>query len=337
MAETTSTPLRVLSDLAFRNWGTKLVALLLAGILFVITRDEVSRTFEVPLRVIDDPGRVLLTDLPAGIQVQVRGPWTRVNRLQDYDFGAATLDLRTAGPGPLEIDRASIVMPSGVILAGIQYDHVDLRFDPIVERAVTLDAPIVGRPAAEYEIAGVEISPERWPVRGGESFVTQVSRLTTEAIDVEGATGDVVERAAIIKPPAGVELVRPAGESPRVKVRVQIAAKTDSRSFTVPVVVPESVDPTGTIPRTYEVEVTGPLPDLKALDASGVTFPVEAVAELVSGSAQAGGVAEVRFTWAESVPTALRQRLALDHGVERVTLPPAPPPPPPLDLPEPGQ
>lgn len=337
MAETTSTPLRLLSDLAFRNWGTKLVALLLAAILFVVTRDEVTRTFEVPVRVIDDPGRVLLTDLPDAIQVQVRGPWTRVNRLQDYDFGAATLDLRTAGPGPLEIDRASIVMPSGVILAAIQYDHVDLRFDPILERALMIDAPIVGRPAEDYEIASVEIVPERWPVRGGESFVAPVSRLTTEAIDVEGATTDVVERPAIIKPPAGVQLVRPAGEDARVKVRVSIVAKKDARRFTVPVVVPDGIDPTGTIPRTYEVEITGPMPDLRALDATGVLFPVEAVAELVSGTAQTGGVAEVRFSWSESVPAALRKGLELDHGVERVSLPPPPAPPSPLDLPEPGQ
>lgn len=337
MAETTSTPLRLLSDLAFRHWGTKLAALLLAVILFVITRDEVTRGFEVPLRVIDDPGRVLLTDLPETIQVQVRGPWTRVNRLQDYDLGSATLDLRAAGPGPLEIDRASIVMPSGVILAGIQYDHVDLRFDAIVERALAIDAPIVGTPAEDYEIASVEVTPERWAVRGGESFVNQVSRLATEPIDVEGAVEDVVKRPSILKPPPGVQLVRPASENARVDVRVAIVPREDARSFPVPVIVPESVDPTGAIPRTYEVEISGPVPDLRALEESGLAFPVEAVAELVSGSPAAGGVAEVRFSWAESVPTALRERLHLDHGVERVNVPPAPPPPPTLDLPGAGQ
>lgn len=337
MAEITSTPLRLLSDLAFRNWGTKLVALLLAAVLFVLTRDEVTRGFEVPLRVIDDPDRVLLTDLPGAIAVQVRGPWTRVNRLQDYDFGTATLDLREASPGPLEIDQASIVMPSGVILAGINYDHVDLRFDPIVERAVPIEAPLVGRPADDYEVSRVEVTPERWTVRGGESFVHQVSRLTTEAVDVAGVSEDVTETLALLRPPQGVKLVDAGSDGAKVDVRVVVAPKVGTRRYTVPVVVPERIDPTGAVPRTYEIEVTGPVPDLRTLEELGIAFPVEAVAELVSGSPQAGGAVEVRFSWAESVPAGLRARLRQDHGVERLSLPAAPPPPPSLDLPEPGQ
>src|SRR5690606_6737610 len=130
-AEPRPSPLRWLGQVLFRSlfqhWGLKALALALAAFMFVVTRDEVTRVFTVPLRVVEDSDRVLLTELPETIQVQARGPWTRVNRLQDYDFGVAILDLENARPGPLEVDRAAIVMPSGVVLAGIQYDHVDLR------------------------------------------------------------------------------------------------------------------------------------------------------------------------------------------------------------------
>lgn len=93
-------PLRFLADLLFRHWGLKAIAFVLAAFMFVFTRDEVTRVFTVPLRVVEDPDRVLMTEIPETIQVQARGPWTRINRLQDYDFGTAVLDLERARPGP---------------------------------------------------------------------------------------------------------------------------------------------------------------------------------------------------------------------------------------------
>lgn len=331
MSEPAFAPLRFLNDLAFRNWGTKLIAFMLAAIVFVMTRDEVTRAFEVPLRIEEDPDRVLMTDLPDSIQVQVQGPWTRVNRLQDYDFGTATLDLRMASPGPLEIDQASIVMPSGVILAGIQYDHVDLRFDKVVERYVAIEAETVGTVARDYELVRVEVRPAKWAVKGGASFVKRVQRLQTEPLEIAGATDDVEEELTIVSPPSGVRLVGEGTRGARVSVRAVVRPKADARTYPVPVIVPERVDPSGVIPRTYDVEVSGPLPEFRTLEGLGISFPVEAVAEMVEGTPSTGGTAEVRFSWAESVPGDVRGKLKIDHGVERVTIPAPPQPKPPLD------
>ena len=164
-----------LADLVFGHWGTKAMAFLIALLLFVVTRDEVTRTFNVPLRVVPDTGRVLLTPLPDTIQVQVRGPWTRVNRLQDVDLGAATLDLRSAGPGPLEIDRASIVMPRGVVLSSIIYDQIDLRFEPVIEHDAAVLATIVGEPAQDHQIERIETDPRTVRVKGGRSLALTVN------------------------------------------------------------------------------------------------------------------------------------------------------------------
>lgn len=329
-------PLRILSELVFHDWGLKALAFVVAVFLFVFTRDEVTRVFTVPLKAVDDPERVLLTELPETIQVQARGPWTRINRLQDYDFGTATLDLRDARPGPLEVDEAGIVMPSGVMLAGIQYDQVDLRFDPVIERDVEVDARLVGVPAPDYELVGVEARPGRVRVRGGESFVRRVQGLATEPLDVSGADHDVERRAALVEPPEGVTLVTTAaatgaaGEEGMVMVRARIVARQESRTIVVPVVVPEGLDPTGAVPRSYEVIASGPVPDFRVLDGLGLEPPVEARVSKGEGEGEAkgedGGVVEIRLSWAERVPQDLRARLALDRTLERVTLPPPPPP-----------
>lgn len=326
-------PLRFLADLLFRNWGLKAIAFLLAAFMFVFTRDEVTRVFTVPLRVNEDPERVLMTELPDTIQVQARGPWARINRLQDYDFGAAVLDLTRARPGPLEIDRGGIVMPPGVVLAGIQYDQVDLRFDAVVERDVEVKPRVSGEPAPDYQLMGVEVRPTKWAVRGGESQVARVQQLLTEPLEIDGASRDVESVRTLVPPPEGVALVD--GDRPEVTIRAVIIPRAESRRYAVAVIVPEGLDPTGAVPRTYDVEVTGPLPDFRLLDAMELPLPV--VADAVPAEVPEGSepIAEVRFSWDERVPADVRGRLSLDREVERVELPVPPPPAPTLDLPAP--
>jgi hypothetical protein len=225
-----------------------------------------------------------------------------------------------------------------VFLAGIQYDHVDLRFDAIIERDVPIVPEVVGSVADDYQLVRVEVEPERWTVRGGESVVVRLQKLGTEPLDIDDATADVSGRLTVAPPPSGVYLVGEGeGEQAEVVVRAAVQPRPEERSYTVPVAIPDELDPTGAVPRTYEVEVSGPMPDFRTLEAHGIAFPVEAVAEIVEGDPQHGGVVEVRFSWAASVPGDVRARLQLDHGVERVRLPPRPPPPPSLDLPEPGE
>lgn len=329
------TPMRFMADLLFRNWGLKAIAFVLAAVMFVFSRDDVTRVFTVPLRVIDDPQRVLMTELPETIQVQARGPWARINRLQDYDFGTAVLDLEEARPGPLDIDRGGIVMPSGVVLAGVQYDKVDLRFDEIVERELVVKSQVSGEPALDYELVGVEVRPSRWRVRGGKSRVDRVEQLLAQALDIDGADHDVEAARPLKLPPDGVSLMDTDGEGAVVTVRAVINARHETRRYTVTVAVSRDLDPMGVVPRTYEVEVAGPLPDFRLLDGMELSPPVEAEAVRGEGEGEGGGVAEVRFSWLDEVSADLRERLNLDREVERVPLPEPPPPAPTLDLPPP--
>ncbi len=329
-----SSILRVLTDVFFRNLGMKLVAIGLAAVLFVLTRDEVTRAFEVPLSVVRDPDRVLLTDLPRTVTVKVRGPWTRVNRLQDIDLGTAALDLRSAEPGPLEVDQASIVMPSGVLLANVQYPHVDLRFEPIVTQPKKITPNVEGLPAADYRVSQVKVTPPSWSLRGGRSVVQGVSRLSTDVLDIAGRTSTVTQSLSIVRPPGELALVAPDGESSRVEVRVEIEPITESREIVVPIAVPDDLDPRGKIPKTYQVQVSGPLPSFRALDGLEVSFPVDARVVPLEGRREDGGqVVEVRFGWSEAVPSEVRSALSIDHGVERIIIPPPPAPAPPVEPP----
>ena len=320
-------PGRLLADLLLRNWGTKALALVVATMLFVVTRDEVTRAFNVPLRVVPDTSRVLLTPLPEAIQVQVRGPWTRVNRLQDVDFGTATLDLRSAGPGPLEIDRASIVMPRGVVLASVIYDQIDLRFEPVVEHDAAVVATVVGEPAADHEIVRIETDPRTVKIRGGRSMVLTVTQLPTETLDLEGAAVDLEADLALARPPLGVAVVGEGSEPMRVGVRVVIDPIDHERAYAAPIatLAPELRDRQG-IPTTLEVVVRGPLPSFRALERAGITVPVVVDARL--DAVPGGDVAVLELHWSDAVPPEVRKALGFTPTQVRRELPPATPPAP---------
>ena len=97
---------------AIINHGlTKFSALVIALVFFVVTRDDVTRTFTIPLHVVQDPNRVLLTKLPETLTVELHGSWARMSRLREQELGRAELDLSDARPGPLAIDPAQPSFP----------------------------------------------------------------------------------------------------------------------------------------------------------------------------------------------------------------------------------
>src|SRR5690606_10572693 len=122
---------------------------------------------------------------------------------------------------------------------------------------------------------------------------------------------------ALVQTVEGVSLHGADEDEAMVTVRAIINAKQETRRLVVPVVVPQGIDPTGAVPRTYEVELRGPVPDFRVLDGLGVSFPVEARVVVDEGGGEGGGVAEVRFGWADRVPQDLRERLSFDRTMER--------------------
>ena len=295
----------------FRDWGTKALALVLTVVLFVVTRNEVTRGFRVPLEATPDPQRVLMTELPTAIRVEVRGPWARVNRLHDYDLAPVQLDLRKAEPGPLEIDPASVVMPPGVVMANMEYAPVDLRFEPVIERRVPVDPVIVGEPDHDYEVVRVEVEPRQWIATGGQSAVHGLGALATTPLDIGGLDHSVVRNLALRTPPEGVSLAEESGASvPQVRVRVVVEPIEGERELQVPIV--NAKDYPG-IPLSYPVRVSGSRRALRRLSDPSDTMPVAGTVL----ESQKGGL-ELRFDFAPELKPLVASSLALEPSVVRL-------------------
>jgi len=310
------------------HWLTKISALVIALVFFVVTRDDVERTFTIPLHVVQDPNRVLLTKLPDAVTVELHGSWARMSRLREQELGRAELNLSDARPGPLAVDPATIVMPEGVIFRQIQYEKVDLRFDRIIERAVLVRADLRGKVHPDFEHTGTTIEPPRWRIRGGSGPVGEVAALQTEPIDLEGATEDLDVDVPLQSPRDDVDFTAvPSGELPRVKVSVAIRPRAGERKLSAAVTwPPEQVAPPE-IPTQIDVIVRGSVPDLRLVDAALVP-PLVAVARRDRPTAEYpdGSVAfTVQLT--EAVPAEVKARLRLEAPLTRIALPPVSAPP----------
>ncbi|MCA9660909.1 MAG: hypothetical protein KC486_21380 [Myxococcales bacterium] len=320
-------PLRWLSGLLLDHWGTKATAAVLALLFFVVTRDDVSREFTIPLRVIDDPDRLLLSDLPETVTVELHGSWARINRLSSSDLGVATLDLEEAEPGPLEIDPATIVMPQGVLFRNIVYDRVDLRFDDIDERNFPIKPEVEVDVHADYEHVSTLVDPRMIALRGGKRVLQEISSVHTEPIERTGLTDTIEVKKRLLLPRAGVEFAETNGdERPEVTVRVVVRPKLGERR--IETALPVDAERLTGIPASYSVSVRGPLPDLRQLDELPPRDVIVAEARMGDGADEGlrspASVIYVDFSLTAALPAEVRGRLSLDPVSKRFVVRPIP-------------
>jgi YbbR domain-containing protein len=314
-----------LSTTATENWTTKVLALLLALIVFMVTRDEITRSFTIPLRVLDDPNRVLLTSPPETVELRVRGPWAKVNRLSDVQLGSATLDLREASPGPMVLDPASIVMPDGVVLDTLEYDAVDLRFEAVVDRALRIVPNLVGELGPDYKLASMRVEPNSWTVRGPASELEGIVQLSTAEVDVSGIS-DTLTISVALEPPSSqfAFLGVPAGERPSVRLTIDVEPVAGE----LPLVVATQAALREALPELGEVDlpafervvVRGPRKLLRSI--AGLEAPLRAKVEVEKLTRGAAIPVTVRFEWSPEVSAETVEQLSVVPDLVRLRLSP---------------
>lgn len=311
-------PGEVLRGLLLEHWGTKATALAFSLLVFVLTRDEMRRTFQIPLEVREDPDRMLVTALPETIGVEVQGPWAKMNRLTQTQLGRAKLDLQSARPGPLQIDAATIVMPPGVVLsdAGLIYDRVDLRFETILQRDLPIRAEVVGEVDKGYKLVEQKVSPARWTVRGPQNLLSELSFVRTEAVELSGIRGIVRHRVRLEELADGLSYLGAfPGRLPGVDVWVKTKGVRGDTEYMVPL-IPAFLrvysDPMAMGSRTLQpIKVSGSRAALDRLDELSEPILVSAKRVEIGEKKQSAQV-EFRFTVNKALAPELRKELRLD-------------------------
>lgn len=128
-------------------------------------------------------------------------------------------------------ENVSVELPTGVKLEEIRPNKIAIKLENVIEREVSVKPEIEGNPANGYEIYSLSVVPPKVRVRGPESFVKSLEFISTDQVNIEDRTADVVSRQVALN------IVNPKVTllDAVVDVIVNIGEKRIERLFVVPV------------------------------------------------------------------------------------------------------
>jgi YbbR domain-containing protein len=206
----------------FRHLGLKVLAITLASVLWFTVAGEhvVERSLRVPLAVRNLSSSLeIVGDLPAAVDVRVRGSSAQLSRLDPGEI-VAMLDLASARTGSrlFHLRTDEVRAPYGIEVAQVMPPSLSLTVERSAKRIVPIVPATDGEPAAGYVVGRISAEPSTVEIVGPESHVRQVSEATTEPLQIEGRNSRVREVVTVGVADSSVRLSEPQSATVVVEI-----------------------------------------------------------------------------------------------------------------------
>jgi YbbR domain-containing protein len=197
----------------FRHLGLKVLAITLAVVLWFTVAGEhtVERSLRVPLAVLNLPeGLEIVGDLPAAVDVRVRGSSAQLSRLDPGEV-VVMLDFAGARTGTrlFHLRADEVRVPYGVEVAQVMPSLLSLSVEKLTRRTIPIVPATEGEPAPGFVVGRISSEPSTVQVEGPESHVKQVAEATTEPVGIEGKSERVRDVVTVGVVDSAVRLVQP--------------------------------------------------------------------------------------------------------------------------------
>src|ERR1700752_3243422 len=182
---------KLLRRVFIEDWSLKLLSLAIAIILWLLVTGQnqpVTAHVSVQLNFIRPPSLEISNDPPRAVDVMLTGSRNKLDDLTTLDL-VATVDIsdQRAGERVLRLaDKAQISLPQGVKVDGFQPSAIPVRLEPIVERQISIEPKIEGKPAEGFEVYGAQSAKGSILIRGPASHVYALQTARTETIWLTG-------------------------------------------------------------------------------------------------------------------------------------------------------
>ncbi|HPC82547.1 MAG TPA: CdaR family protein [Thermoanaerobaculaceae bacterium] len=188
-------------------------------------RERISeREIETSLTLVNVPSEMVVTsEVPRSMTLRVRGPLKLLRSLSAAEVGVV-LDLRGAreGENDLPVEARNVQVPALVEVLAVSPAQVPLWLERLVQRRIPVRPRLAGLPAEGLEIQEVVVEPAVALVSGPRAQLERIPGLTTDPLDVDGASGPVEALVAVRSPHPLVRVIDPLAV--RVVARVGPAA-----------------------------------------------------------------------------------------------------------------
>jgi YbbR domain-containing protein len=243
-----------------RNWGPKLVSLLLAFFIwYSITKTErdAERLIDLPVSLIKLPVSYTVTNPPTKpVTLTVRGPRTILDNV-DERKSRVRVNLSTAqlGDNRVELNENMITTELPRSLKVVRFDppYVTLRVEKLVMRRLPVKPALVGNPSLGYTVAQSTVAPDVVEVTGPAGVVGELKQVTTEPIDLNGVAEPLTRSVLIEHPDPSVTFVPDV-----VRVSVTLAEAMMMREFRQAPIVVQGAQNADVSPDTVDLKVRGP-------------------------------------------------------------------------------
>ena len=239
---------------------------------------RVEKTVPVRLQIVGEPalGYLMRAAIVASRQVTVTGPSTYVAQVVEAVTEISVQDAGESIEGEFRLQiQDSKGQPIPYVTWTPEVTNVRIPIEPSgYYRALAVKVVLEGQTAPGYRITDISVEPPTVTVFGTPDIIAALPGfIETEAVDVEGAQANVIERPALNGPP---DVAVVPGQQP---VEVLVSIEPIESSLTVEVTPQiEGLEPalTATVsPETVEVILSGPLALLDALEANDVRIVLD--------------------------------------------------------------
>jgi hypothetical protein len=216
---------------ATHHLGLKIIALILALILFLIARVETIREVDIEIPVVvtaAPPGKILVSELPGSIKLRVRAS------IQELTGALTNRTPYTLELGRYATSQTVILKPEdfeehldgAVSVLGISPGRLTIEYDEEGTREVRVNVQIDRTPARHWKLEAPPMaSPNAVTARGRLSILTALHSIPTAPVDLSGIRS-ATSLEVKLEPPSGVRV------SPdKVHLRVDVVPEMSSRTI----------------------------------------------------------------------------------------------------------
>ena len=168
-----------LSSMFRRNLPAKIIALLVATVLWVVVMNDqnpaIEGSFTVQLATVGAPSGYKITKSEDAVKIRVRGPRSLFVSAESSDF-KAYVDLTGATDGAQEC-KVETVLPQGFELVSVTPETVTFTLDKLSEKQMRADIIVTGSSAQGTTVAKVTQTTQTVTIAGPQSALDSVVRV----------------------------------------------------------------------------------------------------------------------------------------------------------------